>query len=153
MTSFRFRAAVVLELRTRQEQQAATALSRAELALSQAQQRLAAADRARGTAQAAALDRQREGATSPEIEWHRNWITSLTSSADQRRVDVELRQREVHEAERAWRVARQRRLTIERMRDRAWTRFQRQQQREELKVIDELASLRYSAPDVWGESS
>jgi flagellar export protein FliJ len=153
MTTFRFRAAVVLELRTRQEQQAATVLSRAEMALSQAHLQLAEAERARRTAQTAAVDRQRHGATSTEIEWHRNWITSLTSSVDQRRVDVELRQRGVHDAERAWRLARQRRLTIERMRDRAWIRFQRQQQREELKVIDELASLRYSAPDVWGESS
>jgi flagellar export protein FliJ len=148
MTTFRFRAAVVLELRSREERDAAAVLSRAELHLAQANTRVSDAVGARKAAQEVELDRHRQGATSTEIEWHRNWITRLTSAVEQRRAEVEVRRREVQEAERAWRNARQRLLTIERMRDRARARFQRQQQRDELKVIDELVSLRYGAPDV-----
>ena len=148
MSAFRFRAGVVLDLRSREERHAATVLARAETTLAHASARASDAVSARQAAQAVELDRQRQGATSTEIEWHRNWITRLTSTVEQRRGDVEQRRREVQEAERAWRYARQRLLTIERMRERAWIRFQRQQQRDELKVIDELVSLRHGAPTV-----
>jgi len=153
MSTFRFRAAVVLELRTRQEQAAAAVLSRAKTALAESQARLASDTQARQAAQSDASAHELRGATSAEIEWHRNWIVRLTSNVDQRRADMDLRRRAVIDAERGWRAARQRRLAIERMRDRAWSRFQERQRREELNVIDELAGLRYVPPDVWGESS
>jgi flagellar export protein FliJ len=148
MSTFRFRAAVVLELRSRQERDAAAVLSRAEMSLVQARTRVSEAIRARQDAQTVELDRQRQGATSSEIEWHRNWITRLASTVEERRAEFELRQSEVRTAEQAWRGARQRLLTIERMRERAWAKFQRAEQREEMKVIDELVSLRYGAPDI-----
>jgi flagellar export protein FliJ len=148
MSTFRFRAAVVLELRSRQERDAAAVLSRAEMSLVQARTRVSEAIRVRQDAQTVELDRQRQGATSSEIEWHRNWITRLASTVEERRAEFELRQSEVRTAEQAWRGARQRLLTIERMRERAWAKFQRAEQREEMKVIDELVSLRYGAPDI-----
>ena len=148
MSTFRFRAAVVLELRSRQERDAAAVLSRAEMSFVQARTRVSEAIRARQDAQTVELDRQRQGATSSEIEWHRNWITRLASTVEERRAEFELRQSEVRTAEQAWRGARQRLLTIERMRERAWAKFQRAEQREEMKVIDELVSLRYGAPDI-----
>jgi len=138
MSTFRFRAAVVLELRSRQERDAAAVLSRAEMSFVQARTRVSEAIRARQDAQTVELDRQRQGATSSEIEWHRNWITRLASTVEERRAEFELRQSEVRTAEQAWRGARQRLLTIERMRERAWAKFQRAEQREEMKVIDEL---------------
>ena len=42
---------------------------------------------------------------------------------------------------------------IERMRDRAWRRFQQEQHRQETKVIDELARLRFVMPDAWRDDT
>jgi flagellar biosynthesis chaperone FliJ len=39
------------------------------------------------------------------------------------------------------------------MRERAWRRYQQEQQRQELKVIDELARLRFVMADAWRDDT
>ncbi len=151
MRTFRFRAAAVLDLRIRQEDEAAQALARAEGALRQARARVDETADTRRQAQGAARDDETRGARAAEIEWHRNWITRLASDVERQHTEADVRARELAEAERLWREARQRRLVIERMRDRQWRRFQQQQERDELKAIDETARVRHAAPAEWGE--
>jgi flagellar biosynthesis chaperone FliJ len=39
------------------------------------------------------------------------------------------------------------------MRERAWRRYQQEQQRQELKVIDELARLRFVMAEAWRDDT
>lgn len=153
MTEFRFRAAAALDLRRKQENTAATALAAAEAAFRAAEAHAAQADAHRRAAQAQEIAVQRAGAGAAELAWHRNWIVRLENDLVERRRQVDTLSQAVREAEAQWRKARQRRLTLDRMRDRAWRRFQQDQHRRELKVIDELARLRYVMPDAWRDDS
>jgi flagellar export protein FliJ len=69
------------------------------------------------------------------------------------RHEVDARGEVVRQAEQGWREARQRRLALERMRERAWRRYQQEQQRQEMKVIDELARLRFVTRDAWRDET
>jgi flagellar export protein FliJ len=153
MSNFRFRAAAALELRQKQEDAAAIARSTAIAALSEARERWEQADRGRRDAQALQMDRQRHGTDVAAIDWHRNWITRLTALGEQLKTAIDARALALQQADRAWRDARRRRLTLERMRERALRRFQHEQQRRELAVINELATLRHGAPDMWRDDS
>jgi flagellar export protein FliJ len=153
MLTFRFRAAAALELRRKQETAAAIARSIAESALSEARALADQAEHDRQAAQTAQLERQQQGADGASIDWHRNWITRLSARVDQARTEIETRAAAVRDADQTWRDARRRRLALERMRERAWRRFQQEQQRQELKLINELATLRHGTPDVWRDES
>lgn len=153
MSTFRFRARAALELRQKQEDAAAIARSTAIAALSEARTRSDDAHEARRRAQVTQMDRQRHGTDVSAIDWHRNWITRLTALAEQLKAEIDARALALQHAERAWREARRRRLTLERMRERAFRRFQHDQQRRELAVINELATLRHGAPDMWRDES
>lgn len=153
MSDFRFRAAVALELRRKQENSAATALAVAEAELRAAEAHAAHADADRRTAQADQTAATRRGTDAETLAWHRNWIVRLSNDLAERRRQVDRLADVVREAEAQWRKARQRRLTLDRMRDRAWRRYQQDQQRQELKVIDELARLRYVISDAWRDDS
>lgn len=153
MADFRFRAAAALELRRQQETAAATALARAEGLFREAQAVLARADEARATAQDAQRTTERRGTDIATLEWHRNWIVRLTLTVETVRREVEARAAVVRQAEQGWREARRKRLALERMRERAWRRYQLEQQRQELKVIDELARLRFVVPDAWRDET
>lgn len=153
MADFRFRAAAALELRRQQETTAATALARAEGLFHEAQALAERADRARVDAQEAQRSAERRGTDMATLEWHRNWIVRLTLTVETVRREVDARGEVVRQAEQAWREARRKRLALERMRERAWRRYQVEQQRQELKVIDELARLRFVMPDAWRDES
>ncbi|HWB28892.1 MAG TPA: flagellar FliJ family protein [Vicinamibacterales bacterium] len=153
MAEFRFRAAAALELRKQQETAASTALARAEALLREAEARVQQAARDRQTAQETQRSAERRGTDAGTIEWHRNWIVRLTTAVDALARDVEARALAVTQAEQQWREARRRRLTLERMRERAWRRYQQEQQRQELKVIDELARLRFVMADAWRDDT
>lgn len=153
MTDFRFRAAVALDLRRKQETDAATALAVAEAEFRAAEAHAAQAEADRRTAQAEQQTVARRGTDAATLAWHRNWIVRLSNDLAERRRQVDRLAEVVREAEARWRKARQRRLTLERMRDRAWRRYQQDQQRQELKVIDELARLRYVVAEAWRDDS
>lgn len=153
MAEFRFRAAAALELRKQQETAASTALARAEALFREAEARVQQAARDRQAAQETQRSAERRGTDAGTIEWHRNWIVRLTTAVDALARDVEARALAVTQAEQQWREARRRRLTLERMRERAWRRYQQEQQRQELKVIDELARLRFVMADAWRDDT
>jgi flagellar export protein FliJ len=153
MADFRFRAAAALELRRQQETAAATALARAEALFREAERQVQEGEANRRTAQEAQGDAEHRGSDAWTLDWHRNWIVSLTATVDALKREVEARALTVRQAEQQWRESRRRRLALERMRERAWRRFQQEQQRQELKVIDELARLRFVMPDAWRDEN
>ena len=147
MSPFRFRAAAALDLRRRQEQDAGARLARAEADLRAAEAQAADAEGARRDAQQQLGTLERRGSDVVTLMWHRNWIVRLTNDLAARRQRVDQQTQAVRHAERDWRQARQRRLALERLHDRALRRHRQDQQREELKVIDELARLRFVTAD------
>jgi len=153
MAAFRFRAAAALELRRQQETAAATTLARGEALFREAQVLADRADAARTEAQEAQGSAERRGTDIATLEWHRNWIVRLTLTVEAVRHEVDARGEVVRQAEQGWREARQRRLALERMRERAWRRYQQEQQRQEMKVIDELARLRFVTRDAWRDET
>ena len=153
MPDFRFRAATALELRRQQETTAATALSRAEALFHEAEAQIERAEAARLAAQETRASVERRGTDIGTLEWHRNWIARLAVAVETVKRDADARAQVVRQAEQLWRDARRRRLALERMRERAWRRYQVEQQRQELKVIEELARLRFVMPDAWRDES
>jgi flagellar export protein FliJ len=151
MAEFRFRAAAALELRRQQENAAGAVLATAEARLREAEACLETGLTQRKSAQAAQVEDARRGTHVATLEWHRNWIVRLAATVERLRRDVAVQAEAVKNAEAAWREARRRRLALERMKDRAWRRFQHEQRRQELKVIDELARLRFAAPRLADE--
>jgi flagellar export protein FliJ len=143
MAEFRFRAAAALELRRQQETSAATSLSVAEAELRSAEKRVDEAEAGRRLAQQQQTHAERQGSDIGAITWHRNWVVRLAGVIEQERVELGRRTEIVTEAEAAWREARRKRLALERMRDRALRRFKDEERRQEMKVIDELARLRF----------
>jgi flagellar export protein FliJ len=143
MVAFRFRAAAALELRRRQEQDAATVLARAEGALRLAQACAETTLVDRRAAQEQQVLAECRGSDIATIAWHRNWIVRQTVALEACQRDVQAREAEVQIAERAWREARRKHLALERMRERSWRRHQDHERHEEMKVIDELARLRF----------
>lgn len=153
MTDFRFRAAVALDLRRKQETTAATALAVAEAEFRAAEALAAQTDIDRRTAQNQQMAVARQGCDVATLLWHRNWIVRMSHDLAERRRRVEKLALLARDAEARWRKARQKRLALERMRERAWRRFQQNEHRQEAKVIDELARLRYVMPDAWRDDS
>lgn len=138
MPDFRFLAAAALELRRRQENNAGNVLVHAEARFRQAEPAKQAAETQRRHGQIAQVEVSRRGTDVATIEWHRNWILRLAATVERLQNDVDLHATAV-QTEGEWRDARRKRLVRERMKDRAWRRFQLEQHRQELKVIDEFA--------------
>jgi flagellar export protein FliJ len=149
MAAFRFRAGAALDLRRRAEDAALAVKARAEARFREAYEAVEAADVRRAEAQATLVRVERQGSDVDTVLWHRNWIVRLTADLGQLRRDLDARAREVRAAGDAWREARRRRMAIERMRDRAWQRFQKEALREEMASMDELARIRFVMPDSW----
>lgn len=143
MATFRFRAEAALELRRRQETAAATALAVAEAALRAAEARIAEAELDRRAAQAQQLQVLRRGSDVSTVIWHRDWVARLGLQVSLEQADAARQADVVREAEAAWRESRRKRLALERMRERALRRFTEEERRQEMKVIDELARLRF----------
>jgi len=145
MRPFRFRALAALELRRKQEEEARVALARAERALqeeaAQLQASLAAADQALAQLTAA----QSQGTTSWLIEWHRSWITRCRIDADGHRARVAEATASVERQLSVVRDALRKRRTLERLRDRAWRKYQVEAGREELRDMNALAGMRHLA--------
>jgi flagellar export protein FliJ len=149
MAAFRFRAGVVLDLRRREEQAALAARAQAEARFREAKDAVAAEEARRQASQRDIAALQRRGADLGTLLWHRNWIDRLAGEVERLRGVLDERARQVQHAAGLWHDARRRRLALERMRDRAWQRFQREELRSEQKAMDELARIRHVMPDVW----
>jgi len=146
MAEFRFRVEAALEDRRKKEEAAAAHMARAEAALRAVLARREDVVVRRQRAGDEEQEARRRGTDLTGLEWHRNWITGLSASMERLGLEVEAHVRIAREAERAWKIARKRRLVLERLRARAWRRYQEVQHRLELKTIDELARLRHTMP-------
>jgi len=148
MATFRFRAAVVLDLRLKQEQAALAVRSQAEGRFREAVGTVTATETRRHGSQQELAALERRGSDLGAILWHRNWIDRLRGLVELACRDRDDRARELAAADERWRETRRRRLAIERLRDRAWERFQKDEQRREQKDMDELARIRHLTPDL-----
>src|SRR6185436_3084238 len=146
MPKFRFRATAALELRQQQEQTAAAALARFEADFREAEASCTAVERQRSIAQSEQISQARQGIDASTLFWHRNWIVRLQATVDELRIEVRQRADLVEAARKTWQLARQRRLALDRMRQRAFGRHREAEGREERRDIDELARLRFTVP-------
>jgi len=147
MPEFRFRAQAALDLRQRQEDDAASVLARAEAEFARIAASRSAAEAERQAAQGGRLAGQRAGIGAGALEWHWNWINGLAATVARLGTELDTQRQAVDAADRHWREARRRRLALERLRDRAARRHQATEQRAERHTIDELARLRFVLPD------
>jgi flagellar export protein FliJ len=152
MRPFKFRAAAALDIRRKAEDAAALELARKDASFRQIEASLQSAERARETALADQHAQSQRGIDIATLFWHRNWIVRLQATVVDLRADVNTAQQAVLVARQAWQLAKRRRLSLERLRDRAQTRHRADEQREELKVIDELARVRFTTPDAGMET-
>jgi flagellar export protein FliJ len=144
MAVFRFRAAAALEARRRQEDDALAECTRKDGLKLAADQRCVDVARRRTEAAHALVDAETRGEDGATLAWHRNWISGLAGAAEVAARDAVLATDAVAVARRAWQDARKKRLVLERLRDRAWRRFQHDEARREQRVIDELARVRFT---------
>ena len=152
MRPFKFRAAAALDIRRKAEDAAALELARKDASFRQVEASLQSAERARETALADQHAQSQRGIDIATLFWHRNWIVRLQATVVDLRADVNTAQQAVLVARQAWQLAKRRRLSLERLRDRAQARHRADEQREELKVIDELARVRFTTPDAGMET-
>lgn len=144
MARFRFRAQAALDLRRRQ-------LEAAQRDLAHAQQDR---DRARARAEeaAGAVDRARHAATAlaagacsiTELQWYRFWILRLDHDRRIAAAALAGRDQEVARATAVCHRAKQRCESLERLRRRGQDTHERDERAAEAKVIDELATSRFT---------
>jgi flagellar export protein FliJ len=144
MRPFRFRAAIVLDLRRKQDEAAQRRLALAKADLLVAERALAAADAALVAAQARAAEAEASAEEVTLLQWYRNWMTGRQDDVARarRRVD-ECRTAVAEAAGEAVRARRDLRV-IERYRDRVWQAWQREALREEQKALDWLGTLQHA---------
>lgn len=145
MRPFRFRAEVALDLRRKQEQDARVALAALERAQQDADACAARAMSVVGDAQRSMTDAQREGATGWQIDWHRSWIVKCRVDADAHRARAADAAAAVARQAVVVRDAHRKRRTLERLRDRAWRKYQVDAGREDLRDMNNLAGMRHLA--------
>ena len=143
--TFRFRAAAALELQRKREDEARLALARAESAVDAASARQAAAERALAIDGQTLLGVERGGAPAWLLAWHRSWMARRRLERDACGRDVDAARETASHAAAAVRDAHRRRRTLERLRDRAWRRYQLENERHDTRQINELAGLRFVA--------
>jgi flagellar export protein FliJ len=144
MIPFRFRAAAVLDLRRRQHELAQTQLAHAQRERDAAVQRVL-------DAEVATLDAEREyraslvaGGEAGSFERHRTWIVRRQAETDDRRRQLETRLLAVHHATAAVRHTFTQVRVLERLRDRAWRKYQDEVRRREAIEMDHLAVIQYA---------
>jgi flagellar protein FliJ len=147
MAAFRFRASAALDLRRKQEDEAASVLAAAEARFHEGNELLAQVERQRARALAEHAEQSRRGIGAAALCWHRNWITRLQNAADDVRADVRRLAALAEEARRAWQMAKRRRMALDRLRERALARYQADERQQERKLLDELARIRFVMPD------
>ena len=143
--TFRFRAAAALDMRRKQEDTARLALAVAEQAVNAAtQQAKAAADRVSDEGRKL-VDAQREGTEAWRVQWHRAWIERQRTDAAARAREVNDRTVEAGAAAALTRDAMKKRRVLERLRDRSWRKFQKDEHDQHVRDMNELATLRFVA--------
>jgi flagellar export protein FliJ len=145
MARFRFRAQAALDLRHREYEATQRELAVRQRDLQLAQSRLQQAHEAVSVAQATAAQAQSVLAPSHELDWYRFWIERLVHERQAHTQTVTAREQRVAEAVAACQRAHQRCEALERFRDKARRAHEAAESATERKLIDELATRRYTA--------
>jgi flagellar export protein FliJ len=140
MRAFRFRAQPALDLRCREHDAAQRALARADAERQRARERVAAAE-----ARVRAAQHEADAAGSgTDREWYRFWIVRLEQERAACRLDLERREADVAAARAAWLLARQRRESLERLKEKSYRAHLAAEDLRERRMIDELAARRFA---------
>lgn len=145
MANFRFRAAAALDLRRKQEDAARIEVAKAEMAVMAATERSREARERVDDEGDKLVHLQQDGAEAWRVQWHRAWIETQRKEAEARAADVKVRTNQAALAAQVAREAMKKRRVLERLRDRAWRRFERAQHDQHVKEMNELATLRFVA--------
>ena len=144
MRPFVFRAAAALALRRRQDEEAQRLLAAAESRRQTAARRLEAARHELEATCTRGLEEERRAGDLALRVWYRNWIAGQRAVVERCRLALADREREAQEAAERAVIAHRKREALERYHDRARSAWQDAARRQEQKVIDELATLRYT---------
>lgn len=143
--AFTFRAQPALERRRREQEQAERELTRAQRDRDAALEDVREADAALDRARAAAARAAQACGSAAEHEWYRFWIARLEHERAARMAVLEMREAALSAAADRARVARQRRESLERFKDKARRAFDQAQAATERRQLDELAHARFAA--------
>jgi flagellar biosynthesis chaperone FliJ len=144
MTPFRFRAAAVLDVRRGQHELAQTQLAHAQQERDAAARVVCEAEEAGHRAEReyrASLD---AGAAADALERHRTWIARRQAETDDRRRQLEERHLAVHHSAANVRRTYTQVRVLERLRDRAWRKYQDDVRHREAVEMDYLAVIQYA---------
>ncbi len=153
MKKFKFRAQAALDLRQRELEQAQRQLARTEELRNAARRRLQQADDDAAGARTQATDAQRTTTDVATLQWYRFWILRLDHERSAHAATLAAREKDVIQAAAACMRARQRRESLDRFRQKAQAAHDEAEQAAEMKVIDELATVRYGRAAAAGESA
>jgi flagellar export protein FliJ len=144
MTPFRFRAAAVLDVRRRQHELAQTQLAHAQQERDAAARIVREAEEAGHCAERGYRASLEAGGAAGALERHRTWIARRQAETDDRRRQLDERHVAVHHAAADLRHAYTRVRVLERLRDRAWEKYQHEARRRESIEMDYLAVTQFA---------
>jgi flagellar biosynthesis chaperone FliJ len=144
MKAFHFRAASILHLRRTQHEQAETQLARTQQERDAARRIVRAADEACDDAERAYRAELDAVHAAGAVERHWNWIALKQAERADRQRRLDERRLEVHRATRAVQETFMRLRALERLRDRAWQRYQVDARRHDAIEMDQLAVIQYA---------
>lgn len=152
MKEFRFRAQAVLELRNRHRDLVQAELAQAVRAEQAATDAFEEAERRGLLAAVDGANALRAGGSVSEFERHRYWIARLRDDSEHLRRIRQERTTEVLKARERLRSAHQQVRVLERLRDQLWQRHQEDVRQQEMRDLNEVATLRYARQHGQGRS-
>jgi flagellar export protein FliJ len=144
MSAFRFRAQAALDVRRRELEAAQRDLARAEQDRDAARRDVEKAAGHVRDAREAGSEQARCAKTANDLQWYRFWILRLEHERRSAHSRLAAREGDVGKAAAACMHAKQRCESLERLREKARTTYDRKQADVERKLIDELATTRYN---------
>ncbi len=145
MRPFRFRAAIVLDLRQKQDETAQRHLLLAQADSQRAEAGLRAAEEALAAAMVRAAEAERDASAVTVLQWYRNWMAGRQREVAQAREERDASQAALERAAAEADKARRQLRVRERYRDRVWQAWQHEAMREEQKALDLLGTLQHAA--------
>lgn len=152
MKEFRFRAQAVLDLRSRHRDLVQAELAQAIRAEQAAAEAFEGAERRGLRAAVDGAEAFRAGGPISEFERHRYWIAHLRDETERLRRIRQERTTEVLKARERLRSAHQQVRVLERLRDELRQRHRERVRQQEMRDLDEVATLRFTRQHSQGRS-